>query len=198
MNESVSDEALMQRYGAGDMRAFETLYERHKGPLYRYLLRMTGTAVAEEFFQDVWMKVIRARGEYEVRAKFTTWLYRLAHNRVIDHYRRTRVAPPMLFDDGEDPLTESVPDVAYREPENELARRRLGERLVTALNELPETQREVFLLREEGDLSLPEIAETIGITLEAAKSRLRYAILKLRDRLAESDDATYERRKQSP
>ena len=88
MDNAAPDEELMNRYRDGDAHAFEVLYTRHKGPLYRYLLRQCGAAaLAEELFQDVWMKLIRARERYEARAKFTTYLYHLAHNRLIDHYR---------------------------------------------------------------------------------------------------------------
>ena len=89
MDNAAPDEELMTRYRDGDARAFEVLYTRHKGPLYRYLLRQCGAAaLAEELFQDVWMNLIRTRERYEARAKFTTWLYTLAHHRVIDHHRR--------------------------------------------------------------------------------------------------------------
>src|SRR6185295_9711504 len=187
MNESATDEELMLRYRDGDAQAFALLYERHKGPLYRYVTRLARpTAVAEELFQDIWMNVIRARASYEVRAKFTTWLYRLAHNRVVDHYRRARL-PLAIDDDPEQPLLEQVPDEAMREPENELERRRLARRLTQALATLPDAQREVFLLREEGGLSLEEIATIVDIDIEAAKSRLRYAIAKLRRALAEDE-----------
>jgi RNA polymerase sigma factor (sigma-70 family) len=186
MDDSASDEDLMLGYGAGDARAFEVLYARYKGPLYRYFVRMVRpTATAEELFQDVWMNLIRARSEYQVRAKFTTWLFRLAHNRLVDHYRRAAAALPLSYgDDNDEPLIESVPDEAFREPDGELERRRLGRRLVELLLELPDAQREVFLLREEGGLSLDEIAVMTGVSHEAAKSRLRYALAKLRRGLA--------------
>ena len=89
-----SDEALMLRYRNGDARAFERLYERHKGALFRYFLRQCSQrAVAEELFQDVWTSLVRSRDRYRVRAKFTTLLYRMAHNRIIDH-RRSSTANP--------------------------------------------------------------------------------------------------------
>lgn len=186
MSESTSDEELMLRYRSGDARAFATLYERHKGPLYRYFVRLARpTAVAEELFQDVWTSVIRVRERYEAKAKFSTWLYRLAHNRLVDHYRRTSSGIPTVNDDDpDDPIIERVADDALHEPDNELERRRLAQRLQQALNTLPESQREVFLLREEGGLSLDEIAAATDSNAEAAKSRLRYAIAKLRQALA--------------
>ena len=98
MDNAAPDEELMNRYRDGDAHAFEVLYTRHKGPLYRYLLRQCGAAaLAEELFQDVWMKLIRARERYETRAKFTTYLYHLAHNRLIDHYRRAKAGVPISY-----------------------------------------------------------------------------------------------------
>ena len=86
---AVSDEELMLAYRDGDAGAFDTLYRRHKGPVYRYMLRQCRDAgVADELFQDVWMNLIRARESYTVQAKFTTYIYTMAHNRLIDHYRK--------------------------------------------------------------------------------------------------------------
>jgi RNA polymerase sigma-70 factor (ECF subfamily) len=182
MDNAAPDEELMNRYRDGDAHAFEVLYTRHKGPLYRYLLRQCGAAaLAEELFQDVWMKLIRARERYEARAKFTTYLYHLAHNRLIDHYRRAKAGVPISYDDDPgEPLIEQVADSETREPDNELDRRRLGQRLLEQIATLPEAQREAFLLREESGLSLEEIADVTGVNAETAKSRLRYALTKLR------------------
>jgi len=185
MDNAVPDEELMNRYRDGDAHAFEVLYARHKGPLYRYLLRQCGAAaLAEELFQDVWMRLIKARERYEARAKFTTWLYTLAHNRLIDYYRRAKTGVPISYDDDPDePLIEQVADNAAREPDNELERRRLGQRLLAQIAALPEAQREAFLLREESGLSLEQIAKATGVNAETAKSRLRYALTKLRQGL---------------
>jgi RNA polymerase sigma-70 factor, ECF subfamily len=186
MDNAAPDEELMNRYRDGDAHAFEVLYTRHKGPLYRYLLRQCGAAaLAEELFQDVWMKLIRARERYEARAKFTTWLYTLAHNRLIDHYRHAKTSVPISYDDDPDePLIEQVADSAAHAPDNELDRRRLGQRLLEQIAALPEAQREAFLLRAESGLSLEEIAEVTGVSAETTKSRLRYALTKLRQGLS--------------
>lgn len=185
MDNAAPDEVLMSRYREGDTQAFETLYSRHKGPLYRYLLRQCGEAAsAEELFQDVWFKLIRARERYEARAKFTTYLYHLAHNRLIDHYRRIKTGLPISYnDDPDEPLIEQVAASEAHEPDNELDRRRLGQRLLKQITALPEAQREVFLLREESGMSLEEIAAVTGVNAETAKSRLRYALSKLREGL---------------
>lgn len=188
MDDTVSDEELMVRYRDGDAQAFELLYKRHKAPLFRYLRRQCGVvAQAEELFQDVWMKLIGARERYEARAKFTTYLYHLAHNRLIDYYRRAKTGLPMTYDDDSDEsLIEQVPDTDIHEPDNELDRRRLGQRVLERIAALPQAQRETFLLREEGGLSLAEIATVTGVNAETAKSRLRYAIARLRCELVES------------
>lgn len=182
----------MRRYANGEAKAFEALYQRHKGPLYRYLARLVRPpTVAEELFQDIWTNVIRARERYETRAKFTTWLYRLAHNRLIDYYRRTRSAAVLSYDETEDgSMLAALPADSLHEPDNEVERRRLAQRLVEALAMLPEAQREVFLLREESGLSLDDIASVTGVTMEAAKSRLRYAIAKLRAALADVESSS--------
>src|SRR5438874_12445107 len=97
---ATSDEDLMLAYAAGDAAAFDVLYGRHKGGVYRYLLRQCRQGVAvDELFQDVWMNLIRARASYVPSAKFTTYLYRLAHNRLIDHYRASGQVRPVSVDD---------------------------------------------------------------------------------------------------
>src|SRR5688572_33036390 len=95
-----SDEELMLAYGRGDAGAFETLYGKHKGPLYRFVLRsVKGRGEAEELFQDIWMRVIEAAGRYRPQAKFTTWLYTIAHNRLVDHWRARGLAVVSLDDE---------------------------------------------------------------------------------------------------
>jgi RNA polymerase sigma-70 factor (ECF subfamily) len=174
-----SDEDLMQRYGRGDAAAFEGLYRRHRGPLYRFMLRQAGDAgAAEELFQDVWMRVIDARERYEPRARFTTWVYAIAHNRLIDFYRAKGHAV-MLGQDESEAALENIADGDVA-ADVRLDRKRAVERVLAALAELPEAQREAFLLQQEGGLSVEEIAEATGVNRETAKSRLRYALSKLR------------------
>ena len=184
MDRDNADEALMLRYRDGDAQAFEWLYARHKGPLYRYLLRQCGDAViAEELFQDVWLKLIKARTSYSVKAKFTTYLYHMAHNRLIDHYRAQARGLPASFRDDDPPDLEALPAAAHEQPEQREDRRRRLQRLLALVAELPEAPREAFLLREEAGLSVEAIAEATGVSRETAKSRLRYAVAKLRQGL---------------
>jgi RNA polymerase sigma-70 factor (ECF subfamily) len=183
MSDSGSDEALMLEYAAGNAHAFEVLYGRHKGPLYRYLLRQCRlSAVAEELFQDVWMNLIRARARYEPRAKFTTYLYSLAHNRLIDHYRQQGRGVPVSYDDDPDEsLLDRQPAAAETQPDRRVDLARQAGHLLKLIEGLPEAQREALLLREEAGLSLVEIAAATGVNMETAKSRLRYAVAKLRN-----------------
>ncbi|HEX9627220.1 MAG TPA: RNA polymerase sigma factor [Acidiferrobacterales bacterium] len=191
MNAERSDEALMLAYRDGDAQAFERLYRRHRGGIYRYLLRQCrNPADAEELFQDIWMNLIRARARYEPRARFTTYLYQLAHNRLIDHFRRRRPSDPGPEPAGEaePPSWERLPAAEADGPERRAASARQAQRLLAALMSLPAEQRAAFLLREEAGLSLAEIAEATGVSAETAKSRLRYAVQKLRRALGASPD----------
>jgi RNA polymerase sigma-70 factor (ECF subfamily) len=169
-----SDEHLMLSYRDGDAEAFATLYQRHRGPLYRYLLHGCGNpAIAEELFQDVWTNLIRVRGSYRVEASFKTWLYRLAHNRLVDHYRRGQMP---WVDDEE---LEVVPDPAPGQ-EQIVNDADCVELLQLALSRLPAAQREAFVLREEAGMSLEAIGVCAGVGRETIKSRLRYALKTLR------------------
>jgi RNA polymerase sigma-70 factor, ECF subfamily len=186
MRNEVADEQLMELYRDGDAGAFDALYHRHKGGLYRYLLRQCkDKSVAEELFQDVWSNIIRSRGRYLPSAKFSTFLYQVAHNRLIDHIRQ-RPGLALSLDAAEedcDSLAQHIPADAASQPEIMVERKRLLESLVERIDALPTLQREAFLLREEAGLSLEEIAEATGVTAETAKSRLRYAVAKLREGL---------------
>jgi RNA polymerase sigma factor (sigma-70 family) len=182
------DEDLMLAYAAGDAAAFDALYSRHKGGLYRYLLRQCAHAgVVDELFQDVWMNVLRARASYVASAKFTTWLYRIAHNRLIDHWRATghvELVTAGADDEADDPL-DALPAAPDAEPDARASARELSDRLKAACAALPAAQREAFLLHQEGGLDLAEIAALTGAGVETIKSRIRYAVAKLRVELGD-------------
>jgi RNA polymerase sigma-70 factor, ECF subfamily len=184
MDSSLSDEELMLAYAAGDAAAFESLYLKHKVPVYRYMLKLCrNEAVAEELYQEVWMKLIKARENYQVKAKFTTYLYKLAHNQFIDHYRKQNVR---IVIEQSIEVDDVEPDKTSRNnPEKQTQINETINKISELLDSLPNEQREVFLLREEAGMSVPEIAETLSINQEAAKSRLRYAINKLRTGLSD-------------
>jgi len=173
-----SDEELMLAYAAGDAAAFDLLYGRHKGGVYRYLLRhCRQSAIADELFQDVWSNLIRARASYVPTAKFTTWLYRLAHNRWIDQVRAEGYLTLVSADDeAHEDVVAAIPASRADEPQSRVENRELAERLRAAIASLPPAQRDAFLLQQEGDLSLAEIAELTGVGMETVKSRIRYAL----------------------
>jgi RNA polymerase sigma-70 factor (ECF subfamily) len=175
MDNVPEDSALMLRYRDGDVAAFEVLYGRHKDAVFRYLLRLCQHRdTAEDVFQDAWGKIVKARDSYRPTAKFSTFLYRVAHNCFIDHIRRNkRHTQTAAVEPDSQPDPADLPEV---ETERSLARRRLE----VALQELPEEQRDVFLLSEEAGLSLDQIASVTDSNRETAKSRLRYAVNKLR------------------
>ncbi len=178
------DATLMTRYRDGDSAAFTTLYSRHKGPLYRYLLRQVRNAgAAADLFQEVWSRLIATRSRYVARAKFATYLFHIAHNCTVDFFRRDlavrRRAPT---DEVGQPSEPEVPE--YQRPDviAEFAEQQSA--LLAALGALPREQREAFLLHEETGLTIEEIARVTDVGLETAKSRLRYAIRKLKKSLA--------------
>jgi RNA polymerase sigma-70 factor (ECF subfamily) len=184
-NETLSDEDLMLNYQQGNAAAFEVLYQRHKGGVYRYLLaKCYRQEIAEELFQDVWMKLIAARDRYEVRAKFTTYIYQLAHNHFIDYYRKTRT--DVFQQKDQDADVEQIVANGQKQADEVLDMQRQTEMLSELIDNLPDEQREAFMLKEEGGLTVAEIAEVTGVSVEAAKSRLRYAVKKLRAGLKEN------------
>ena len=186
-----SDERLMLAYRAGDADAFTTLYRRYRGSLHRYLTQHCGNAaLAEELYQDIWIKVVNARAGYEPLARFSTWIFRIAHHRLVDHYRKhapllaAQLAPNAIDDGGGiDELIDSLPAPSHETPHALLERRTTAERISLALAELPPAQRDAFLLAEEGGLTLAEIAAATDSARETTKSRLRYALAKLRHSL---------------
>jgi RNA polymerase sigma-70 factor, ECF subfamily len=170
---SQGDEALMLAYAGGEAAAFEPLYLRHKDALYRYFLRHVGAPdLAAELFQDTWKNLIQARARYRPDAPFGAWLFRLAHNRLVDHFRAQRPTTAVPDD---------LPAPPADRPDETVARQAQAQRLLAALAALPAEQREVIVLREERDLTLEQIGEIQGVGRETVKSRLRYALAKLRE-----------------
>jgi RNA polymerase sigma-70 factor (ECF subfamily) len=163
----------MLAYRDGDAGAFETLYARHRARLYRFVLRsVKSRPIGEELFQEIWLRLIEARGRYSPQARFTTWLYTIAHNHLVDHWRKRGLTLVALE---ADETAGGSPD-----PADQAQARQSLERFAAALQALPPVQREAFLLHEEAELSVAEIAAATGTNEEAAKSRLRYAMAKLK------------------
>jgi RNA polymerase sigma factor (sigma-70 family) len=175
---SASHEQLMLAYAAGDTGAFDRLYEHYRAPLYRFILRQVRDPVSSnDLYQQCWEKVIKGRLTYRSKSPFPAWLFRIARNTVIDHFRRQQ---PGLTDD----LADFIPSEVSG-PEAEFLATEEHCRLATAINALPAEQREVVLLRLEAGLDLAAIADITGSNPETCKSRLRYALAKLQERMQE-------------
>ncbi len=184
------DDALMAAYAAGDASAFERLYRRHEAGLYRFIRRLLGTALAaqtDEVFQDTWLRVVRARASWSPQgAVFRTWLFTLAHHRVIDVWRRSGREVTLADDDAPWEPDAGAPWQQWPEPssapraEDQAFWRRAGERLLACLDQLPLAQRSAFLLHHDDDLALADVARALEVGFETAKTRLRYAMSKLR------------------
>ncbi len=184
--QDASDEDLMLSYAQGDAAAFEQLYARHRRVLLGYLVRqLRDQAVAEEIYQEAWMRVIRAREGYQVSAAFRTWLFTIAHNLVLDHYRRQGRRAELVLADGDE--LPDLADTATPPPEDLLAGRQDAEQLLACIGALPFAQRDVVLLRLEAGLTPAEIVAVTGADPEAVKSRLRYAVQRLRKELQDGD-----------
>jgi RNA polymerase sigma factor (sigma-70 family) len=182
-----SDEALVVRYAGGEAAAFDLLYRRHEMRIWRYLARNVGNrASVDELMQEVWFAVARDAPRYRPSARFTTWLFTVARNRMIDALRSSRrlVSLDSLgYESGAllGQLT-TEPDVG---PLAAAVGRDEASALAAALQQLPQEQRDALLLQIEGDLSVEEVARITGSSFETTKSRLRYARTHLRELLRE-------------
>ncbi len=174
-----SDDQLMLAYARGDKAAFDQLYGRYKQPIYNYLYRnCRRQPTVEEIFQDVWLKLISASKRYQTKDRFRQWLFTLAHNCLVDYYRRAE----------KERLRDEMPEdieAMQLATERQANDTETSEAIRLAILALPDDQRQAFWLREESGFSIKEIAEIQEITTEAAKSRLRYAYQKLRQQLEE-------------
>ncbi|HEX9104813.1 MAG TPA: RNA polymerase sigma factor [Polyangia bacterium] len=189
-----SDESLMLRYRDGDVRAFELLVTRHRKPLFNFILRFVrDTAAAEDVTQETFLRLVKGADAYERQAKFTTWLYTIARNLCVDAARRGKhrkaasLDAPVGDEDGSASLLDFVADGGAA-VDRQAQSRELAVRLQQAIESLPDEQREIFLLREVADLQFNEIANVIGCPENTVKSRMRYALEKLREALEEYRD----------
>ena len=179
--EHQSDETLILQYKQRDQAAFEALYLRYRNILYRYFIRhCSDNYQAEELYQEVWMKVINSVDRYEPGAKFKTYLFTIAHNALIDFYRKRKPAQVIEFEDAE--ITEEFTHIStpLALPEDAFTFAQKTKQFMHALNALPANQKEVIILHIEQELSLEEIAVVTQVKTETAKSRLRYAKNKLK------------------
>lgn len=196
-----TDDALMSAYARGDAAAFERLYQRHEAALYRFVRRVLGRSMqaqADEVFQDTWLRVVHARERWAPQgASFRTWLFTLAHHRAIDLHRRS--GRELSLDaigtgdgnserepwqprpaDGAAWQHWPAPPAAALDGAELAFWRRAGQRLLACLDELPPLQRSAFLLHHDDGLSLDDVAQALEVGFETAKTRLRYAMSKLR------------------
>jgi RNA polymerase sigma-70 factor (ECF subfamily) len=191
-NDDLPDEALMRRYQAGDASAFATLMRRHIGRLYNFIARHTGNrATAEDLAQEVFLRVVERAADFKHEARFTTWLYTIARNQCIDHLRKASLRRHPSLDDG-GPGDEHAPlrdrlenQSAGNSGERVAMDHQVKDRILASLAKLPDEQREVFLLREVSNLPFLEIAQITGVPENTVKSRMRYALERLREGLGD-------------
>ena len=197
MAKNATDEQLIQWYHKGNTEAFEQLYSRYKNAMYHYFVRQVQSpGIADELHQDVWLNIIKSSSGFAQQSSFKTWLYEIAHNRLVDHYRRTSKQPLYLVQEAgleKELEKESDTDSAHQsqdnrcnnEPDTILQEQQLSYALLDGIASLPREQKEVFLLHEKSGLTLQEIATITDSSFESTKSRLRYAVKKLRQSLAQ-------------
>ena len=181
------DDQLMLAYARGDAAAFDELYARHEGALFRFVRRLLGAplaAQADEVFQDTWMRIIAARASFSPQgAAWRTWAFTIAHNLAMDRLRTSgREVVLDAQDDGSDPMewVADTVDMSHPSSEDVAFWRAAGQQLLHCLGELPEAQRAAFLMHHEDGATVEELARSLGLQFETAKSRLRYALQKLR------------------
>ncbi|MEW5685855.1 MAG: sigma-70 family RNA polymerase sigma factor [Pseudomonadota bacterium] len=181
--------ALLRAHGAGDPQAFARLYDRHDRASFHFVRRLLGTGhaeAAEDLHQEIWIAVARNAAAFDpAKASFTTWLFTIARRKVWDHFRRQKVA---MLTTAQDEVVMSARDPG-RSPLEEVQSRELAREIVAAVEALPLEQRGAFVMFADAGLSLAEIAEITGVTVETAKSRLRYAREKLRQTLGRERSA---------
>lgn len=189
-----SDEDLMLQYQQGEVRAFEILLGRHRRPVFNFILRFVGDKeTAEDLLQETFMRVIRGVDSYKRQAKFTTWVYTIARNLCVDQSRRRKhrkhasLDAPMDKSEESGTLLDVTPGDAMT-AERQTANKQLHLRMQAAIEALPDDQREVFMMREFLDMPFSQIAAIVGISENTVKSRMRYALEKLRLELDEFKD----------
>ncbi len=193
---SLSDDDLLTRFNSGDAAAFEVLLERYRRPVYNFILRSVRQRDrAEELLQDVFLRVVQRSGDFKGQSKFSTWLYTIARNMCIDHSRKMQFRRHRSLDApsrGRD--SEEGPSMLDRVPGKDLGADRdaiggeLRKKIAAAIEVLPDDQREVFLMRQVSHLPFKEIADIVGVPENTVKSRMRYALERLQEALAEYED----------
>jgi RNA polymerase sigma-70 factor (ECF subfamily) len=194
--EEVTCEVLMMRFQAGDRSAFTVLVRRHKTPIYNFILRLVrSTSAAEDLTQDVFVKVVQSAADFKHESRFSTWAYAIARNICIDHLRKMAFRQHPSLDqaqgesqDGPTLLDRTMDHHPSAAVERSAIGNEVGKRIVRCVELLPEEQREVFLLREVANLPFKDIAGITGVPENTVKSRMRYALERLQEALAEYED----------
>ena len=196
---SLEDEELLDRFNDGDASAFEVLLERYRRPVYNFILRSVRQRDrAEELLQDVFLRVVQRSGDFKGQSKFSTWLYTIARNLCVDHARKMQFRRHKSLDAPTRGKDDEGPSLLERVQGKELGadREAIGEeikqRIAEAVQELPDEQREVFLMRQVSHLPFKEIASIVGVPENTVKSRMRYALERLQEALAEYEDYAHQ------
>jgi len=176
------DSALVKLYQSGNEAALEVLVQRYKTRLFSYIVvRIGERELAEDVIQDCFIKVIQTlrKGNYNEEGKFLPWVMRIAHNLIIDHFRRAKRMPKAetSYDDFD---LFDVLDSGDRNAEQEVIRQQKIRMVRDLIAQLPEEQREVLIMRQYADMSFKEIAERTGVSINTALGRMRYALINLR------------------
>ena len=184
----VKDHDLVKRFMSGDQTAIETLITKHKNRVYTYILFIVKNEhLAEDIFQETFIKVIKSlrRGKYNDQGVFVSWVIRIAHNLVIDHFRKSKKMMMYSNDQNEDIDIFNSTRFAEENVEDLMIKDQVASDIRTLVYELPVEQREVVMLRHFGELSFKEISEQTGVSINTALGRMRYALINLRKLIEE-------------
>jgi RNA polymerase sigma-70 factor (ECF subfamily) len=187
MNKMISDYELIQRFIKGEQSCFEHLIHRHKNKVFAYIsLYIHDQALAEDLFQDTFMKVIQSvrAGKYQDNGKFISWVMRIAHNLIIDHFRKVKQMNTVSNDDYESDLFNSK-KFSESTVEDDMIKRQIQKDVRKMISHLPEDQREVVILRHYAGLSFREIADITDVSINTALGRMRYALINMRKLMEE-------------
>jgi RNA polymerase sigma factor (sigma-70 family) len=188
MNKSISDYELILRFIKGEQPCFEQIIHRHKNKVFAYIsLYIRDQALAEDIFQDTFLKVIQSvkAGKYSDNGKFVSWVMRIAHNLIIDHFRRIKQMNTISNDDYESDIFNSK-SFAMDNVEDDMIKRQIQKDVRKIISHLPDDQKEVVILRHYSDLSFKEIADITGVSINTALGRMRYALINMRKIMEEN------------